>query len=113
MAERERIIAFPDRIHRYRLITVIEADVFFLAIGTFIGATIGLVLLGLGGLAFLLGGGISGTFVYVYVFYKEKFKRGFLEHWLYVRGIRDIKYEGEEGLYQDFLPKGYENEFRD
>lgn len=113
MADRERPIAFPDRIHRYRLITVIEADTFFVAMGSFIVTTFGLAFLGLGGLAFLIGGGVAGTFVYVYTFYKEKFKRGFLEHWLYVRGLKDPKYEGEEGLFLDFLPKGYDNEFRD
>ncbi|RDU53366.1 hypothetical protein CQA49_06880 [Helicobacter sp. MIT 00-7814] len=110
---KERIIRFPDRIHRYRLITVIEADVFFLAAVSFVGIVFLLAFLGLKGKAFLIGAGISGTATYVYVFYKEKFKRGFLEHWAYTRGLRDPKYEGEEDLPIDFLPKGYDNEFRD
>lgn len=109
----ERIIEFPDRIHRQRLIAAVEADNLFIAVSSFGVTVITFALLGMGGEAFMVGLGVGGLVTYVYVYYKERFKRGFFTHWCYVKNYRYPKYEGEEGLPKDFLPEGYENEFRD
>lgn len=109
----ERIIEFPDRIHRQRLIAAIEADNLFIAAGSFFATVILLALLGMGGEAFMGGLAVAGLIIYVYHYYKERFKRGFFTHWCYVKNYKYPKYEGEEGLPHNFLPEGYENEFRD
>lgn len=109
----ERVIEFPDRIHRQRLIAAIEADNLFIAVGSFFSVVVILALLGMGGESFLGGLVVGGVVIYVYNYYKERFKRGFFTHWCYVKNYRYPKYTGEEGLRSNFLPEGYENEFRD
>lgn len=106
MGRDDIIIEFPDRINRYRLIATIEADIFFLGVGTMIGVlSLSWFILGASGVGFLMTGTITATVLFLYIQYKEKNKKGFLMHWLYSRGLWRPKYKGYEGLSRNFLPE--------
>lgn len=114
MGRDDIIIQFPDRINRYRLIAAIEADIFFLGVGTMIGVlSLSSFILGASGFSFLITGAITALVLFLYTQYKEKNKKGFLIHWLYSRGLWRPKYKGYEGLSKNFLPEGWTYEFKD
>lgn len=82
------------RINRYRLIATIEADIFFLGVGTMIGVlSLSWFILGASGVGFLMTGAIMALVLFLYIQYKEKNKKGFLMHWLYSRGLWRPKYK--------------------
>ncbi|PAF46186.1 hypothetical protein BKH46_08600 [Helicobacter sp. 12S02634-8] len=108
------VVEFPDRINRYRLISNIEADIFMIAAFSAIGfVTLLFFVTSQPGSSFIMGLGIAGGITYLYIYFKEKNKRGFLIHWLYSRGIYRPKYKGVEGLPKYFLTEGWVHEFND
>lgn len=115
MASEHKVINFPNKINRPRLIGPLEADTVGVVIGSFslFYFLINFLIVNNLILKITLIGALSAVAIFLYIFYKKNAKKGFLLHWLYIRSIYLPKYKGYENLPQDFLPKGYEYEFRD
>lgn len=115
MASDHKVINFPNKINRSRLIGPLEADTVAVVGGSFIFFyfLINFLIVSSLVLKLIVIASLSLVVSFLYVFYKKNAKKGFLLHWLYIRSIYLPKYKGYENLPQDFLPKGYEYEFRD
>ncbi|PAF53812.1 hypothetical protein BKH42_03530 [Helicobacter sp. 13S00482-2] len=110
-----KAIAFPNTINRPRLIGPIEIDTLItIFMAFFISFALGILILGFQAIVLVLFSIITTVATtFLYSFYKKNAKKGFLFHWLYVNNLFLPKYKGIEGLPSNFLPKGYECEFRD
>lgn len=115
MGSEHKIINFPNKINHSRLIGPLESDTVAVGGGTIMVSYFLLGFLIVNGLILklMLIAGLTTLAMFLYSFYKRNAKKGFLLHWLYIKSIYLPKYEGFENLPKDFLPKGYEYEFRD
>lgn len=115
MARDHKVINFPNKINRPRLIGPLEADTVAVGGGslTFFYFLTNFLIVNSLVLKVIVIMALSFIVFFLYIFYKKNAKKGFLLHWLYIRSIYLPKYKGYENLPQDFLPKGYEHEFRD
>lgn len=111
----ERIIPFPNKINNPPLFRGIQIDILIVGAGLCVGSFL---------LTAFFGGGIHSLFAVffsltlglpLYVYAKKKMNRGYVSHWFWSRGRKKFqtKKSDRDNLPSDFLPKGFQTEFKD